>query len=31
MQLSHYEPVPPPIQKDLVAQYQATRKQAEED
>ncbi len=31
MQLSHYEPVPPAVQRELVAQYQATRKQAEED
>jgi elongation factor G len=31
MQLSHYEPVPPPIQRDLVANYQARRKHAEEE
>jgi elongation factor G len=31
MQLSHYEPVPPPVQRELAASYQAKRKHAEEE
>ena len=31
MQLSHYEPVPPPVQRELAATYQAKRKHAEEE
>jgi elongation factor G len=31
MQLSHYEPVPPPVQRDLVGAFQAKRKHAEEE
>jgi elongation factor G len=31
MQLSHYEPVPPPVQRELASSYQAKRKHAEEE
>jgi hypothetical protein len=31
MQLSHYEPVPPPVQRELAASYQSKRKHAEEE